>query len=339
MNSNNKNIAFFVRSILALLLAIQVWVWLRYAGALWLSDSLGFMEDMVKSVAPFKTSLGAFLIVVVPVIVVSFLIHRGLSSGLRIAFYTLLGSLYSILYLLFIAKLNFAFIERQLWVYIAAGGVAGFIYCTILDIPWKSRPHSNEKSDDFQTRRKLLSSLGLFVGTTGLVGALAGPLYIWKKRNTYIDVNVDRLEEGQMMTVAVANKPVWILKRSPDVIRLLKQENQRLLDPQSEFSQQPEHARNSLRSIRPEYFVVYGICTHLGCSPSYHPRGNANEKPYLNHAPQFFCPCHGGVFDLAGRVYKGTPPPMNMVVPDHEFVSEDIIRLYFPSLAEEWGSV
>jgi ubiquinol-cytochrome c reductase iron-sulfur subunit len=178
----------------------------------------------------------------------------------------------------------------------------------------------------------------LLAGTTGFLGALAGPFYIWKNRNTYVDVNVGRLQEGQLMTVEVANKPVWILKRSSDVIRLLEQENQQLLDPRSEFSHQPEEAQNGLRSIRPEYFVVYGICTHLGCSPSYRPHSRASEEPYQNPEPQFFCPCHGGVFDLAGRVYKGTPPPVNMVVPDHEFVSDEVVRLYFPSLVEEWNA-
>lgn len=333
-----NNFAFFVRSILALFLAIQVWVWLRYVGALWLSDSLGFMTDLVKSVSPFKTSLDAFLILVAPVLVVSLLIYRSLSTGMRIVFYTLLGSLYSVLYLLFMAKLNFGFIERQVWVYVASGGVAGLTCCTILDILLGSRLSSGEKSADFQARRKLLGSLGLLAGATGFLGAMAGPFYIWKNRNTYVDVNVGRLQEGQLMTVEVANKPVWILKRSSDVIRLLEQENQRLLDPKSEFSHQPEQAQNSLRSIRPEYFVVYGICTHLGCSPSYRPHGGASEEPYQNPEPQFFCPCHGGVFDLAGRVYKGTPPPVNMVVPDHEFVSEEVVRLYFPSLREEWNT-
>jgi ubiquinol-cytochrome c reductase iron-sulfur subunit len=335
---NNKNIAFFVRSILALLLAIQVWVWLRYVGAFWLADSLGFMKDLVKSVGPLQTSLEGFLFFVAPALVVSFLVHRRLSTGMRIVFYTLLGTLCSVLYLFFMAKLNLTFIERQVWVYLAVGGVAGLIYGAILDLPWGLRPSSGDTAAVFQERRKLLGSLGLFAGAAGFLGALAGPFYFWKNRNMYIDVNIGRLEEGQLMTVEVANKPVWILKRSPEEVRLLEQENQQLLDPHSEFSHQPEQARNSLRSIRPEYLVVYGICTHLGCAPSYRPHGRASEEPSPHPDPQFFCPCHGGVFDLAGRVYKGTPPPENMMVPAHEFVSEEVVRLYFPSLVEEWNA-
>lgn len=336
---HEKNIAFLVRSILALFLAIQVWVWLRYAGVFWLSNSLDFMGYLIKSVDPLKTSIDTFLILAAPMLLISFFVHRSLSYETRIAVYTLLGVLYSVIYLLFMAKSNLTFmVIRQIWVYLEAGGVAGLAFSVILDIPWGSRFSSGDKEAVSQRRRRLLGSLGLFAGTAGFLGALSGPFYFWKNRNTYIDVDIGRLEDGQLMTVEVANKPVWILKRSPDVIRLLKQDNQQLLDPHSEFSQQPEEAKNSLRSIRPEYLVVNGICTHLGCSPTYRPDGRANEEPCSSPDPQFFCPCHGGVFDLAGRVYKGTPPPVNMVVPAHEFISNKVIRLHFPSLTEEWNT-
>lgn len=288
----------------------------------------------MKSVSPLKTTVEGFLILVVPTLVVSFIIDRSISARVRITIYILLGTLYSIFYLFIMAKLNLVFIERQLWVYVASGSLGGLAYGAILNITWNSSSSSENKTVDFQSKRKLLSSLGLLAGMTSLYGTLAGPFYFWKNRNTYTDVNVSRLEEGQLMTIEVANKPVWILKRSPDVVNLLEQENRQLLDPRSEFSNQPERARNKLRSIRPEYLVVNGICTHLGCSPTYLPDGSADVNPN----PQFFCPCHGGVFDLAGRVYKGTPPPENMVVPAHEFISEDVIRIYLPSLKDEWNA-
>lgn len=335
---NNKNIAFSIRIFLALFLAIQVWVWLRYAGAFWLSDSLAFMKYLVKSVSPLKTSIEAFLILVVPALAVSFAVRRSWSMGARIALYALLATLYSTLYLLFIGKSNLTFIAWQVWVYLAAGGVAGLAYGTILEFLWRPSPSQGDGTDFFQERRKLLGSLGLFAGVAGFFGALAGPFYYWKKRNEYVDVNVGRLDEGQLMMVELANKPVWILKRSPDMIRLLEQESPKLLDPRSEFSRQPVQARNALRSVRPEYFVVYGICTHLGCAPSYKQHGCDSEEPCPNPESQFFCPCHGGIFDLAGRVYKGTPPPVNMAVPAHEFISEEVVRLYFPSIAEEWNA-
>lgn len=330
--------AFFLRIIVALLLAIQVWVWLWYAGVFWLSDSLLFVKEMVKSLEPAKTSMKAFLILVIPVLVVSSLIHKSLSYRMRILFYVLLASIYSSLYLFYVSGMYMAFIWRQIWVYLIAGGVAGFIFSIVLDMLWRSREPPSEEIPVYTQRRKLLSALGLFAGSTGLLGVLAGPLYFWRNRNSYVDVDVSRLENEQLMTVEVANKPVWILKRSPSVIRLLEQKSERLLDPQSKSSVQPEYAKNALRSIRPEYFVAYGICTHLGCSPTFRPDGRESEEPFPSPEPQFFCPCHGGVFDFSGRVYKGSVPPTNLVVPAHKFVSDSVVRIYFPSLAEEWNT-
>lgn len=158
---NNKNIAFSIRIILALFLAIQVWVWLRYAGAFWLSDSLAFMKYLVESVSPLKTSIEAFLILVVPALAVSFAVHRSWSMGARIAFYVLLASLYSTLYFFFMAKSNLTFIARQVWVYLAAGGVAGLAYGTILEFLRRPSPSPGDETDFFQERRKLLGSLKL----------------------------------------------------------------------------------------------------------------------------------------------------------------------------------
>ena len=240
----------------------------------------------------------------------------------------------SIVYLLFIAFPSFDLFHRQIWVYLVTGIVTGAVYGVILEFPWPTKSEQKIYSTDSLSRRKLLGSIGLLAGTTGLFGSLLGPYYFWKNRNTYVDVELSLLENNQMIVAKVANKPVWILKRPPDVINLLKQENKKLRDPYSENSQQPESANNNLRSIRPEYLVVVGICTHLGCAPTYVPHG---DEKFSNSEPLFFCPCHGGAFDLAGRVYNGTPPPVNMVVPAHEYVSENIVRLYFPSLEEEWS--
>ena len=100
---------------------------------------------------------------------------------------------------------------------------------------------------------------------------------------------------------------------------------------------QPGHMRNHYRSLKPEYFVAYGICTHLGCSPTYRPGGMPEyDKIDLANKAVFFCPCHGGLFDMAGRVFKGTPPPTNLKVPDYEFISDDVVRIYYPSLLDVW---
>ncbi len=326
----------FIRVVLALLLAIQVWTWLRLAGAIWLSGAFEHLAVLVKSVGPLKISLEAFWVLVVPTLAVSFWVQRVPSMGGRVLAYTVLGAAVALLDLISNAGFNWAFIGHQLWVYLISGGVAGLAYGAMLELRWRARPAVAGEGALSEGRRNLLGTLGVSLGGAGLLGSLAGPLYVWRNRHRYIDVNLGHLKEDQLMTLTVANKPVWILRRSPEVIRLLEQENPQLFDPHSEHSQQPEQAKNGLRSIRPEYFIAYGICTHLGCAPVYSRDGEGNEGADSSAGPQFFCPCHGGLFDLAGRVYSGTPPPANLVVPAHSFVSAEVVRLYFPSLAEAW---
>lgn len=318
---------------MALFLALQAWVWLRLGGALWLSDSLDLMETLFKSVSPLKISLEGFLIFVIPVLVASLIVQKRLPAGTFVSISVLLGVFSSVLYFIFMASMNLAFIKQQIWVYVVAGSISGLVFGTILSFPWEKSLSSASNATDSRPRRKVLGLIGLLAGTTGLVGSLLGPFYLLRNQGKYIDVKLGLLEEGQMMVAKVANKPVWLLKRTPEVISLLKQENVKLRDPHSKYSRQPKLAENNLRSIRPEYLIVVGICTHLGCAPKYEPGGGS----YISPDPQFFCPCHGGVFDLAGRVFNGTPPPENMIVPDHEYLSENIVRLYFPTLAEEWN--
>jgi ubiquinol-cytochrome c reductase iron-sulfur subunit len=136
-----------------------------------------------------------------------------------------------------------------------------------------------------------------------------------------VDVDVSKLELGQLMTVEWRGKPVWVLRRNESMLDDMKIRESELRDPGSdELSQQPHYAKNSHRSINPEYMVMVGICTHLGCSPTYRP-----EFAPPDLGPQwkggFFCPCHGSVFDLAGRVFAGVPAPSNLVVPSHHFVT------------------
>ena len=323
---------------LALFLAIQVWVWLRYAGAFWISNSPGLLWHLFKSVQPLKISLEGVLFFLGPALIASFVVQKYLPAGIRVVSFSALGVLCSTLYLLYMSRLNLVFVERQLGVDLVAGGLAGFTFGAILGLERGSIDPPGEVAANLAGRRKLLGSLGLFTGVAALLGSLEGPLYFWLNRHSYIDVNVDHLGEGELIKVILANKPVWILKRSPDEIELLNRENRQLRDPRSEFSHQPEQVKNSLRSIRPEYFVFYPICTHLGCALDFKPDGRAGGVPSSSPYPQFFCPCHNGVFDLAGRAYKGTPPPVNLVVPPHAFVSEKVVRLYFPSFAEAWGA-
>jgi len=116
-------------------------------------------------------------------------------------------------------------------------------------------------------------------------------------------------------------KPVWILKRTPENLKILDALTDSLLDPQSKESEQPVRAANTARSIKPEIFVAVGLCTHLGCSPSYRPEV-APADLGADWQGGFFCPCHGSRFDLAGRVYKSVPAPRNLEIPPHVYLSE-----------------
>lgn len=137
-----------------------------------------------------------------------------------------------------------------------------------------------------------------------------------------VEVDIDKLAPGEMMVVEWRGKPVWILHRTPEMLAALAKAEPGLADPGSaETSQQPDYARNPHRSIKPEYLVAVGICTHLGCSPS-----SAFEagNPALgaDWPGGFLCPCHGSTFDLAGRVFKNKPAPTNLEVPPHKYLSE-----------------
>jgi len=136
-----------------------------------------------------------------------------------------------------------------------------------------------------------------------------------------IDVDISKLEPGQLMTLEWRGKPVRVLRRNEQMLKMLPKLDSVLLDTKSdELSQQPVYAKNPQRSINPEYMVMVGIWTHLGCSPTYRPEF---APPDLgpDWKGGFFCPCHGSTYDLAGRVYAGVPAPSNLVVPPHHFVS------------------
>ncbi|QSA98707.1 ubiquinol-cytochrome c reductase iron-sulfur subunit [Methylococcus sp. EFPC2] len=136
-----------------------------------------------------------------------------------------------------------------------------------------------------------------------------------------VEVDIDKLEPGQLIRVLWRGKPVWVLHRTPESLADLPKLNSKLRDPDSKESDQPEGARNEARAIRPEIFVALGVCTHLGCSPTYRPEiAPADLGPDWQGG--FFCPCHGSLFDLAGRVYKGVPAPKNLEIPPYRYLSD-----------------
>jgi ubiquinol-cytochrome c reductase iron-sulfur subunit len=136
-----------------------------------------------------------------------------------------------------------------------------------------------------------------------------------------VRAEISRLEPGQMIRVEWRGKPVWIVKRTEQNLQTLESMDQVLADPGSQVSEQPGYAQNAVRSIKPEILVLTGICTHLGCSPTYRP-----DVAPVDLGPDwqggFFCPCHGSKFDIAGRVFKGMPAPTNLPVPPYRYLSD-----------------
>ena len=146
-----------------------------------------------------------------------------------------------------------------------------------------------------------------------------------KAAGAAVEADISALKPGQKMMVEWRGKPVWIMRRTPEQVAALAQLDGQLADPKSErkpAEQAPAYARNPTRSIKPEYLVVVGICTHLGCSPS--DKFQTGAQPALPDDWQggFFCPCHGSTFDLAGRVFKNKPAPDNLEVPPHKYLSD-----------------
>jgi ubiquinol-cytochrome c reductase iron-sulfur subunit len=143
-----------------------------------------------------------------------------------------------------------------------------------------------------------------------------------------VEVDISKLAMNQQITVEWRGQPVWILRRSDDVIKRLEQQTliQQLRDSTSTRNQQPEYAKNNYRAIKPEYLVVIGICTHLGCVPTFRPELAPSDLGPL-WSGGYFCPCHGSKFDLAGRVFKGVPAPTNLVIPPYHFISDTIVMI------------
>jgi len=136
-----------------------------------------------------------------------------------------------------------------------------------------------------------------------------------------VEIDISKLEPGQLIVVEWRGKPVWILRRTEETLATLTTLDDRLRDPNSAESIQPEAARNESRAIKPEFFVAIGICTHLSCSPTFRPE-IAPPDLGSDWKGGFFCPCHGSRFDLAGRVYKGVPAPTNLEIPPYRYLSE-----------------
>jgi ubiquinol-cytochrome c reductase iron-sulfur subunit len=176
-----------------------------------------------------------------------------------------------------------------------------------------------------------------WIGITCGAGALGGvavavpfvssfaPSERAKAAGAAVEVDISALKPGEMATVEWRGKPVWILKRTPEQLEALPKHDDKLADPQSKRKPDeltPPYARNEARSIKPEILVAVGICSHLGCSPSAKLQAGAQPSLPNDWPGGFFCPCHGSMFDLAGRVFKNVPAPDNLEIPPHMYLSD-----------------
>lgn len=176
-------------------------------------------------------------------------------------------------------------------------------------------------------RRRFLTAATVVVGAVGTVAVAVPFLSSWspsaraKTAGAPVEANIGKLEPGQLIIVKWRGKPVWVVRRDEKALATLPKVADQLRDVDSNESIQPEYAKNEYRSRKPEFLIMEGICTHLGCSPTYVPEITADFEG------GFFCPCHGSKFDFAGRVYQGVPAPTNLPVPPHYFVSDDVILI------------
>lgn len=179
-------------------------------------------------------------------------------------------------------------------------------------------------------RRRFLVAATSVVGAAGAVGAAIPFVGSWfpsakaKAAGAPVTVNIRKIEPGQQLIADWRGQPVFIVRRTPEVLATLKKIEAQLSDPDSKKSIQPPYVDPELRSIKPEILLIIGICTHLGCSPTFRPEVAPADlgKDWVGG---YFCPCHGSRYDLAGRVFKSQPAPLNMPVPPHSYMSNELI--------------
>lgn len=182
-------------------------------------------------------------------------------------------------------------------------------------------------------RRRFLTLSTVAIGAVGTAFVSVPFIASWQPSEraralgTSVIVDFSKLEPGRQITVEWRRQPVWVLRRTPEILEKLTTLTDRLRDPESQvISQQPKYAQNVNRSIKDEYLIVIGICTHLGCVPDFRPdiapADLGSEWP-----GGYFCPCHGSRFDFAGRVFTGVPAPTNLVIPPHRYLTETLVEV------------
>jgi len=179
-----------------------------------------------------------------------------------------------------------------------------------------------------QSKRRFLIAATAGVGVVA-TAAVATPFVLSmtpseraKAAGAPVEVDISKVEPGSMITVEWRGKPVWIINRNQGMLDQLSKIEDKLSDPKLDVPQQPDYTKNPTRSIKPNLMVLVGICTHLGCSPSSKLQSGEAEGMASDWPGGFFCPCHGSRFDLAGRVFKGSPAPINLQVPPYKYLND-----------------
>jgi ubiquinol-cytochrome c reductase iron-sulfur subunit len=186
-------------------------------------------------------------------------------------------------------------------------------------------------NDDVNSgRRRFLTVATAVVGAAGAVGVAVPFVKSWspsakaKAAGAPVKVDISKINLGEMVVVEWRGKPVYIVHRSEEELANLAKVEERLADPESQRSIQPDYAAGEARAIKPQFAVLVGLCTHLGCAPKFRPE-LAPADLGAEWLGGFFCPCHGSRFDLSGRVYKGVPAPTNLDVPPYRYESDNVI--------------
>ncbi|QMT34447.1 ubiquinol-cytochrome c reductase iron-sulfur subunit [Conchiformibius steedae DSM 2580] len=182
-----------------------------------------------------------------------------------------------------------------------------------------------------QGRRRFLSLATAGAGGVAALGVATPLVASWfpsekaKAAGASVEVDVSKIEAGQLLTAEWRGKPIFVLNRTEAQLKDLPTLDGELVDPASQADQQPESCKNPTRSLKPNLWVAIGICTHLGCSPTHRPDVGAADLGGASWKGGFFCPCHGSKFDLAGRVFKGVPAPSNLVIPPYKYLNDNLI--------------
>ena len=183
-----------------------------------------------------------------------------------------------------------------------------------------------------QGRRRFLAATTAVVGGAGVIATAIPFIKSWepsaraKSAAAPVTIDIGKVESGQMVRYAWRGLPVFVVNRTQAQLDGLPAQDSRLRDPKSQQDQQPKYCQNEHRSIKPEWMILIGICTHLGCVPDY--KGEIKPEPFdPDWKGGFYCPCHKSRYDMAARVYQGVPAPLNMVVPPHHYIDDTHVQI------------